>query len=73
MAQRDLFLSPSAPSNSRRIIGAKLPFKAKHVCANPSAVEDQWPVRNLALFDCEIDSKLRGCDLVKLKVSDVAP
>ena len=30
-------------------------------------------VRDLALFDCGIDAKLRGCDLVKLRVSDVAP
>ncbi len=30
-------------------------------------------IRDLALFDCGIDAKLRGCDLVKLRVSDVAP
>lgn len=30
-------------------------------------------VRDLALFDCALDAKLRGCDLVKLRVSDVAP
>ena len=30
-------------------------------------------MRDLALFDCAIDAKLRGCDLVKLRVSDVAP
>jgi hypothetical protein len=30
-------------------------------------------VRDLVLFDCAIDAKLGGCDLVKLKVSDVAP
>jgi integrase len=30
-------------------------------------------VRDLALFNCAIDAKLRGCDLVKLRVSDVAP
>ena len=29
--------------------------------------------RDLALFNCAIDAKLRGCDLVKLRVSDVAP
>jgi integrase len=37
------------------------------------AAEERRPVRDLALFDCAIDAKLRGCDLVKLKVSDVAP
>lgn len=30
-------------------------------------------MRDLALFNCAIDTKLRGCDLVKLRVSDVAP
>jgi integrase len=30
-------------------------------------------VRDLALFNCALDAKLRGCDLVKLRVSDVAP
>jgi integrase len=30
-------------------------------------------VRDLAMFNCAIDAKLRGCDLVKLRVSDVAP
>ena len=30
-------------------------------------------MRDLALFDCGIDAKLRGCDLVKLRISDVAP
>jgi hypothetical protein len=30
-------------------------------------------VRDLALFNCAIDAKLRGCDLVNLRVSDVAP
>ena len=30
-------------------------------------------VCGLALFDCGIDAKLRGCDLVKLRISDVAP
>jgi len=30
-------------------------------------------VRDLALFNCAIDAKLRGCDLVKLRICDVAP
>ena len=73
MAQRDLFRSPPPPWNARRIIGPKPPFKAKHVWAIRQQLKANRPVRDLALFDCGIDAKLRGCDLVKLKVSDVAP
>ena len=73
MAQRDLFRSPSQPWNARRIIGPKPPFKAKHVWAIRQQLKANRRVRDLALFDCGIDAKLRGCDLVKLKVSDVAP
>ena len=73
MAQRDLFRSAPVPWNSKRIIGPKPPFKAKHVWAIRQQLKTNGRVRDLALFECGIDSKLRGCDLVKLKVSDVAP
>ena len=73
MAQRDLFRSPPVPWNTRRIIGPKPPFKAKHVWAIRQQLKSNGRVRDLALFDCAIDAKLRGCDLVKLRVSDVAP
>ncbi len=56
-----------------RIIGAKPPFKPKHVWAIRQQLKTAGRVRDLALFDCGIDAKLRGCDLVKLRVSDVAP
>ena len=73
MAQRDLFRSPPPPWNARRIIGPKPPFKAKHVWAIRQQLKANGRTRDLALFDCGIDAKLRGCDLVKLRVSDVAP
>ena len=73
MAQRDLFRSTPRPWNSGRIIGAKPPFKPKHVWAIRQQLKAGGRVRDLALFDCGIDAKLRGCDLVKLRVSDVAP
>ena len=73
MAQRDLFRSPPPRWNARRIIGPKPPFKAKHVWAIRQQLKANGRVRDLALFDCGIDAKLRGCDLVKLRVSDVAP
>ncbi len=73
MAQRDLFRSPPRPWNSARIIGPKPPFKPKHVWAIRQQLKTAGGIRDLALFDCGIDAKLRGCDLVKLRVSDVAP
>jgi hypothetical protein len=73
MAQLDLFRSPPRPWNSGRIIGPKQPFKPKHVWAIRQQLKTTGRVRDLALFDCGIDAKLRGCDLVKLRVSDVAP
>ena len=73
MAQRDLFRSSPRPWNTGRIIGAKPPFKPKHVWAIRQQLRTTNRVRDLALFDCGIDAKLRGCDLVKLRVSDVAP
>ena len=73
MAQRDFFRSPPPAWNARRIIGAKPPFKPKHVWAIRQQLKTNGRVRDLALFDCGIDAKLRGCDLVRLRVSDVAP
>ena len=73
MAQRDLFRSPPPAWNAKRIIGAKPPFKPKHVWAIGQQLRANGRVRDLALFDCGIDAKLRGCDLVKLRISDVAP
>lgn len=73
MAQIDLFRIPKRPWNSRRIIGAKPPFKPKHIWGIRQQLRNAGKVRDLALFNCALDAKLRGCDLVKLRVSDVAP
>jgi integrase len=73
MAQLDLFRPTRRPWNTGRIIGAKPPFKPKHVWGIRQQLKTAGRVRDLALFNCAIDAKLRGCDLVKLKVSDVAP
>src|SRR5271165_5154738 len=73
MAQLDLFRSPPRPWNSGRIIGPKPPLKPKPVWAIRQQLKNAGRTRDLALFDCGIDAKLRGCDLVRLRVSDVAP
>lgn len=73
MARRDLFRPPRTPWNSGRIIGPKPPLKPKHIWAIRQQLKNHGRVRDLALFNCAIDAKLRGCDLVRLRVSDVAP
>jgi integrase len=73
MAQPDLFRSPRKPWNDGRLIGPKPPLKPRHIWAIRQQLKNGRRVRDLALFNCAIDTKLRGCDLVKLRVSDVAP
>lgn len=57
--------------NKGRLVGQKRPLLPKHVWAIRVRLEIANRVRDLALFNLAIDSKLRGCDLVKLKVADV--
>ena len=57
--------------NKGRIVGKKRPLKPKHVWAIRVRLELAENHRDLALFNMAIDSKLRGCDLVKMKVVDV--
>ena len=57
--------------NKGRIVGQKRPLKPKHFWAIRVRLELAENHRDLALFNMAIDSKLRGCDLVKMKVIDV--
>jgi site-specific recombinase XerC len=57
--------------NKGRIVGQKRPLLPKHVWAIRVRLEIAENHRDLALFNLAIDSKLRGCDLVKLMVADV--
>ncbi|MBE9640885.1 tyrosine-type recombinase/integrase [Salipiger mangrovisoli] len=57
--------------NKGRIVGQKRALLPKHVWAIRVRLEISGNARDLALFNLAIDSKLRGCDLVRLKVADV--
>lgn len=57
--------------NKGRIVGQKRPLKPKHVWAIRVRLELAENPRDLALFNLAIDSKLRGCDLVKLRIGDI--
>lgn len=59
------------PWNAGRIVGAKPPLKPKHIWGIRTRLQLAGHLRDLAMFNLAIDSKLRGCDLVKLRVGDV--
>lgn len=59
------------PWNKGKLVGQKAPLKLKHIWAIRVRLELADRVRELALFNLAIDSKLRSCDLVKLRVRDV--
>jgi integrase len=61
------------PWNKGKLIGPKPPLQPKHVWAIRTRLQLAGKTRDLALFNLAIDSKLRGCDLVSLRVEDVAP
>ncbi len=61
------------PWNKGKLTGAKPPLRPKHVWAIRTKLQIDQQVRDLALFNLAIDSKLRGCDVVALKVDDIAP
>src|SRR5258705_7484694 len=63
--------SKSAPWNKGRLTGQKRPLKPKDVWAIRVRLQLEHRKRDLALFNLAIDSKLRGCDLVRLQVNDV--
>jgi integrase len=59
--------------NKGKLIGAKPPLRPKHVWAIRTKLQVEGRIRELAMFNLAIDSKLHGCDVVALKVEDVAP
>lgn len=60
------------PWNKGRLVGQKRPLRPKEVWAIRVRLQMKPGKRDLALFNLAIDSKLRGCDLVGLRVDDIA-
>ena len=60
------------PWNKGKLVGAKPPLRPKHVWSIRTKLQVQGRKRDLALFNLAIDSKLRGCDVVSVRVEDVA-
>ncbi|HCY14602.1 MAG: integrase [Curvibacter sp. GWA2_64_110] len=59
------------PWNKGKIVGQKAPFKPKDIWSLRARLQMERRIRELALLNLGIDSKLRGCDLVALKVRDI--
>ena len=59
--------------NKGKLMGAKPPLSPKHVWSIRTKLQVEGQIRELAMFNLAIDSKLRGCDVVALKVEDIAP
>ena len=60
------------PWNKDKLVGQKAPLKLKEIWSIRIRLELSHRVRELALFNLAIDSKLRACDLVKLKLRDIS-
>ena len=60
------------PWNKNKLIGQKSPLKLKEICAILIHLQLNKRLRDLALFNLAIDSKLRACDLLNLKLKDIS-
>jgi integrase len=58
--------------NKGKLTGAKPPLRPKHVWSIRTKLQIEGRARDLAMFNLAIDSKLRGCDVVAIRVEDVA-
>lgn len=60
------------PWNKGKLVGQKPPLKLKEIWAIRIRLQISTRIRELALFNLAIDSKLRSCDLVKIRVRDIS-
>jgi hypothetical protein len=61
------------PWNKGKLVGAKPPLHPSHVWSIRTKLQIESKKRDLALFNLAIDRKLRGCDVVAVRVNDVEP
>jgi integrase len=60
------------PSNKGKLTGAKPPLRPKQVWSIRTKLQIEGRARDLAMFNLAIDSKLRGCDVVAIRVEDIS-
>ena len=66
-------IQTKAPWNKRKIVGQKTPLKRKEIWAIRIRSPLGHRTREPAMFDLGLDSKLRDCDLVRLRVRNICP
>ena len=71
--QMKLPLSRHIPWNKGKLLGQKPPLQPKHIWSIRTQLQLADKVRDLALFNLAIDSKLRACDVVSILVENIAP
>ncbi|MBY0241018.1 MAG: hypothetical protein K2X55_17060 [Burkholderiaceae bacterium] len=71
MDTETLTTAPRIPWNKGKLVGQKATLRISEIWAIRVRLEMSSRIRDLALFNLAIDSKLRGCDLIKLRVIDV--
>jgi hypothetical protein len=71
MDQINVVTQSRGPWNKGKLVGQKAPLKLKEIWAIRIRLQIAGRIRDLALFNLAIDSKLRACDLVKLRVRDL--
>ena len=72
MYQLQKHIPHQEPWNKGKLVGQKLPLKLQEIWEIRTRLQMESRHRDLALFNLAIDSKLRACDLLRLRVSDVA-
>jgi len=72
MFHRSSSNAPRVPWNKGKLMGQKLPLSMQEIWSIRIRLQSIGNLRDLALFNLAIDSKLRACDLLSLRVSDVA-
>jgi hypothetical protein len=73
MQDEHSILPTRTPWNKGKLVGPKPPLLARHVWSIRTKLQIEKRTRDLAMFNLAIDSKLRGCDVVALRVEDIAP
>jgi len=71
MPETELTATKRAAWNAGRTVGAKRALKPKQIWEIRFYLNQRRRLRDRALFDLAIDSKLRGCDLVQMKIGDI--
>jgi integrase len=76
MAMHDQLIATLKPKrvpwNKGKLTGAKPPLRPKNVWTIRTKLQMEGRARDLAMFNLAIDSKLRGCDVVAIRVEDIA-